>query len=64
VPRLVYGPAGLCFLVLTVVLALLSYGYSHASGNAAVSVTFGFLACYCTIAGVTGSMRRPRCNAT
>jgi hypothetical protein len=44
--------AGLCFLALTVVLALLSYAFSHASGNAAVSVTFGFLAFYCAITGV------------
>jgi hypothetical protein len=54
VPRLVYGLAGLCFLALTVVLALPSYAFSHASGNAAVSVTFGFLAFYCAIAGVLG----------
>jgi len=52
VPRLVYGSAGLCLLALTVVLAALSYAYSHASGNAAVSVTLGFLALYCAIAGV------------
>ncbi len=52
VPRLVYGLAGLCFFGLTAVLAPLSYAYSHASGNAAVSVTFGFLAFYCAIAGV------------
>jgi ABC-type Fe3+ transport system permease subunit len=29
-----------------------SFAYSHASGNAAASVTFAFLAFYCTIAGV------------
>ena len=49
VPRWAYGLAGLCFLGLTVVLAPLSYAYSHASGNAAVSLTFGFLAFYCAI---------------
>jgi hypothetical protein len=52
VPRLVYGLAGLCFFGLIVVLATLSYAYSHASGNAAVSVTFAFLAFYYAIAGV------------
>lgn len=51
-PRLVYGLAGLCFIGLTVVQAPLSYAYSHASGNAAISVTFGFLSFYCAIAGV------------
>jgi hypothetical protein len=51
-PRFVYGLAALCFFDLTVVLVPLSFAYSHASGNAAVSVTFGFLAFYCTIAGV------------
>jgi hypothetical protein len=52
VPRLVYGLAGLCLFALTVGLAPLPYAYSHASGNAAVSVTFGFLALYCAIAAV------------
>jgi hypothetical protein len=52
VPRLIYGLAGLCFIGLTVAVAPLSYAYSHASGNAAISVTFGFLAFYCAIAGV------------
>jgi hypothetical protein len=52
VPRWLYGPAGLCFLALTVVLARLSYAESHASGNAAFSITFAFLAFYCAIAGV------------
>jgi hypothetical protein len=46
VPRFVYGLAALCFFGLTVVLVPLTYAYSHASGNAAVSVTFGFLAFY------------------
>jgi hypothetical protein len=52
VPRLIYALAGLCFIGLTVLLAPLSYAYSHASGNAAISVTFGFLAFYCSMAGV------------
>jgi hypothetical protein len=52
VPRLVYGLFGLCFFALTVALAALSYAESHASGNAAISVTVGFLAFYCAIAGV------------
>jgi hypothetical protein len=54
VPRLVYGLAGLCFLALTVALAPLSYAESHASGNAYISVTLGFLAFYCAIAAVLG----------
>jgi len=52
VPRPLYGFAGLCLFALTVVLARLSYAESHASGNAAVSITFGFLAFYCVIGGV------------
>ena len=52
VPRLLYGLAGLCLLSLTVVLARLSDAESHASGNAAFSITFGFLAFYCAVAGV------------
>jgi len=51
VPRLLYGLAGLCLLSLTVVLARLSYAESHASGNAAFSITLGFLAFYCAIGG-------------
>jgi len=51
VSRLVYALAGLCFLGLAVALAPLCYAESHASGNAAVSVTLGFLAFYCAIAG-------------
>jgi len=52
VPRWLYGLAGLSFLALTVVLARLSYAESHASGNAAFSITLAFLAFYCAIAGV------------
>jgi hypothetical protein len=52
VPRLAYGLSGLCFFALTVALARLSYAESHASGNAAISVTLGFLAFYCAIVGV------------
>jgi hypothetical protein len=52
VPRWAYGLAGLCFVGLTIALAPLSYAYSHASGNAAISLTIGFLAFYCAIAGV------------
>ena len=52
VPRQLYGLSGLCFFALAVVLARLSYAESHASGNAAISVTLGFLAFYCAIAGV------------
>jgi hypothetical protein len=54
VPRLVYGLAGLCFLALAGALAPLSYAQSHASGDAYFSVTLGFLAGYCAIAGVLG----------
>jgi len=52
VPRFAYGLAGLCFFALTVVLAPVSYAYSHVSGSAAISVTVGFVAFYCAIAGV------------
>jgi hypothetical protein len=52
VPRLLYGLGALCFLALAIALAPLSYAESHASGNAAISVTVGFLAFYCAIAGV------------
>ena len=52
VPRSLYGLAGLCFVALAFVLAALSYAESHASGNAAVSITFGFLAFYSGIGGV------------
>ena len=52
VPRLLYGLAGLGFFALAVALAPLSYAESHATGNAAISVTLGFLAFYCAIAGL------------
>jgi hypothetical protein len=52
VPRLLYGFTGLCLFAVTAVLARLSYAESHASGNAAVSITFGFLAFYCAISSV------------
>ena len=52
VSRLLYGLTGLCLFALMVLLAQLSYAESHASGNAAVSITFGFLAFYCAIGGV------------
>lgn len=52
VPRPLYGLAGLCLIALTVALARLSYAESHASGNAAFSITSGFLALYCAIGGV------------
>jgi hypothetical protein len=52
VPRLLLGLGGLCFFALTVVLARISYAESHASGNAALSITLGFLAFYCAIGGV------------
>jgi hypothetical protein len=52
VPRLVYGLAGLGFLALTVALAPLAYAQSHATGSPYLSVTLGFLALYCAIAGV------------
>jgi len=52
VPRFLYALAGFGFLALAVVLAPLSYAQSHAGGNAAISVTLGFLAFYCAIATV------------
>jgi hypothetical protein len=67
VPRVLYGLAGLGFLALAAALAPLSYAQSHASGNAYLSVTLGFLAFYCAIAGVLGLgralVRGPKRNA-
>jgi len=49
VPRPLYALAGLCLTALAFVLARMSYAESHAGGNAAISITFGFLALYSTI---------------
>ena len=57
VPRLLYGLAGLCFFALAVGLARLSFAQSHAGGNAAFSITLGFLALYCAI-GATLNLGR------
>ena len=51
VPRWLYGSAGLCFLPLTFVMGRLAFAESHATGNEAFSITLGFLAFYCAIAG-------------
>jgi hypothetical protein len=48
VPRPIYGLAGLCLIAAAVILARLSYAESHAAGNAAISITFAFLALYST----------------
>ncbi|HXW47663.1 MAG TPA: hypothetical protein VEL03_22895 [Streptosporangiaceae bacterium] len=52
VPRWLYGLAGPCFLALAVVASRLAYAQSHASGNAAASITLGFLALYSAVGGV------------
>lgn len=57
VPRPIYGLASLCLCALAVILARLCYAESHASGNAAISITFGFLALYSMIGGVLSAGR-------
>jgi hypothetical protein len=57
VPRAIYGLAGLILIAVAIILARLAYAESHASGNAAISITFGFLAFYSTIGGVLSAGR-------
>jgi hypothetical protein len=57
VPRPIYGLAGLSLIAAAVILVRQSYAESHASGNAAISITFAFLALYSTIGAVLSAGR-------